>query len=523
MLRLDVKTTFAVDEEGVIEGLASVFATADRGGDVVHKGAFAKAAFPIPMLASHDPADVIGVWEEGRETAEGLRVKGRLILTVQRAREVRDLILAKAIEGLSIGYVATRKAARKGGGRDLLAVDLCEISVVAVPMHPGARITSAKSADQKGEETVTLEELRAMLAEIGADPSTLETKAAGAAAPAVTAALAPVLERMDAMEAKANRPGNGATETAELSAERKGFQAYLKFGDRAPEAELKALSMVSDGQGGYLAPPEFSAEIIKDLVEFSPIRSVASVRGTTAPSVIYPTRKPFGNATWDDELDDETQTADADFMGQTELTLRGMSTFVDVNNVLLQDAPQVETEVRAAVTEDYAKKESIGFVKGNGVGQPEGVMVNTKIAISKNGHATVIQPDALINLLYAQPATYRNAGVWAMNGSTLAAVRKLKDGQNNYLWQPSYQAGQPETILGRPVLEVLDMDDIAANAFPIIYGDFSGYRIVDRQALTFLVDPYTRAVNKQTRYHSTRRLGGRVLMPAKFRKLKMEV
>ena len=133
-----------------------------------------------------------------------------------------------------------------------------------------------------------------------------------------------------------------------------------------------------------------------------------------------------------------------------------------------------------------------------------------------------MKADALITLLYAMPATYRNAGVWAMNGTTLGMLRKLKDGQGNFLWQPSYQAGQPETILGRPVLEVLDMDDIAAGTFPILYGDFSGYRIVDRQALTFLVDPYTRATQKQTRYHSTRRVGGRVLMPAKFRKLKME-
>lgn len=515
MLRLDFKAALAVDEEGVIEGLASVFATADRGGDVVHKGAFAKAVFPIPMLASHDPADVIGVWEEGRETAEGLTVKGRLILTVQRAREVRDLILAKALGGLSIGYVPTRKAARKGGGRDLLAVDLCEISVVAVPMHPYARITSAKSADQKGK-TVDPEEFKTALEGV-------ETKAVGAVAPAVTAALAPVLERLDAMEAKANRPG-GKTETeAEPTAERKAFQSYLRLGDRAPELDLKALSMAADGQGGYLAPPEFSAEIFRDLVEFSPIRSVASVRGTTAPSVIYPTRKPFGNATWDDELDDITPTPDGDFMGQTEVTLRGLSTYVDVNNVLLQDAPQVETEVRAALTEDYAKKESVAFVNGSGTTQPEGVMTNGSILFTKNGHATVLAADALITLLYAMPATYRNAGVWAMNGSTLAAVRKLKDGQNNYLWQPSYQAGQPEMILGRPVLEVLDMPDIGAGTFPILYGDFSGYRIVDRQALTFLVDPYTRAVNKQTRYHSTRRLGARVLMPAKFRKLKMEV
>ena len=108
-----------------------------------------------------------------------------------------------------------------------------------------------------------------------------------------------------------------------------------------------------------------------------------------------------------------------------------------------------------------------------------------------------------------------------MNGTTLATVRKLKDGQGNYLWQPSYQAGQPETLLGRPVVEMLDMADVASGAFPIIYGDFSGYRIVDRLALSILVNPYLLATNGTTRIHATRRVGGGVLQPAKFKKLKM--
>lgn len=513
MLRLDFKAALAVDDEGVIEGLASVFATADRGGDVVHKGAFAGTIFPLPMLASHDPADVIGVWEEGRETPEGLAVKGRLTLTVQRAREIRDLILAKAMGGLSIGYVATRKAMRTGGGRDLLAVDLVEISVVAVPMHPGARITSAKSADQKGKTVDP--ELQAAL-------DGVETKAVGAVAAAVTAAIAPLAERLDGIEAKANRPGNDAKGEAEPTPERKSFAAYLRLGDRAPELDLKALLPNSDPQGGYLAPPELSSEILRDLVEFSPIRALASVRGTSAPSVIYPTRAPMGNAVWDDALDDETETSGNPF-GSLEVVVKGMSTYVDLHNQLLQDAPQVEAEVRAAVAEDFGKKESVAFVKGDGITQPEGVMTHAGIAGTNNGHATVLAADALINLIYAVPATYRNAGTWAMNGSTLAAVRKLKDGQGNYLWQPSYQAGQPEMILGRPVVEVLDMDSIAAGTAPILYGDFSAYRILDRMALSILVDPYTRATQKQTRYHAGRRVGGRVIMPAKFRKLIMAV
>lgn len=110
-----------------------------------------------------------------------------------------------------------------------------------------------------------------------------------------------------------------------------------------------------------------------------------------------------------------------------------------------------------------------------------------------------------------------------MNGTTLATIRKIKDGQGNYLWQPSYQAGQPETILGRPVVEMLDMPDVASGAYPIVYGDFSGYRIVDRIGLSILVNPYLLATNGLTRIHATRRVGGGVLQAAKFRKLFMSV
>ncbi|MCB5411027.1 phage major capsid protein [Pseudogemmobacter sp. CC-YST710] len=467
MLRLDFKAALSVTDEGAIEGLASVFGTADRGGDVVHKGAFAQVKFPIAMLDNHDQTKVIGVWSEGIETPEGLRVKGQFTMSDPAALIVRDKVKMGAMGGLSIGYRALNAPRRKGGGRDLRAVDLAEISVVGVPMHPGARITLAKSAEQQKGDHMDPEELEKALQGV-------ETKAIGAIAPALAEALKPLTARLDGIEAKSNRPGGEGGGT-EVTLERKAFQSYLKFGDRAPELDLKALTMVSDGQGGYLAPPEFSAEIIRDLVEFSPLHSLASVRGTSAPSVVYPTRKPFGNAVWDDEIDETTESPTKDIFGMTELTLRGMSTFVDISNVLMQDAPEVETEVRAALAEDYAKKGSVAFVNGNGVTQPEGVMVNSKIAKTKNGHATNLSADALINLLYAMPANYRNAGAWAMNGTTLGAIRKLKDGDGRFLWQPSYQAGQPEMILGRPVVEVLDMPDIAAGAFPILYGDFSGY------------------------------------------------
>lgn len=515
MKRLEFKAGWTVSEEGDLVGLASVFGTVDRGGDVVRKGAFKSARPPIPMLASHDQADVVGVWDALEEVAEGLKVKGRLLVKeVARAREVLALIKEGAMTGLSIGYV-TRKSARTTNGRDLLDVELLEVSVVAVPMHPGARITDAKS--QKGND-MDPEELENKLKEI-------ETKSRTAAesliAAAVTAATKPLLDRLAAVEAKGSRAKTGGGGEEEPSEERKSFRAYLQRGNLTEET--KALTVSTDPNGGYLAPPEFNAEVLRDIVEISPIRSLASVRGTNAPSVIYPTRKPMGNATWDDELDDETETATNNIFGTLEVVGKGMSTFVDVSNMLLQDAAEVETEVRTALAEDFEKKETVAFCNGNGVTQPEGIMTNTAIAEMNMGHAANILPDTLVTFLYSITPTYRNKGVWFMNGTTLGKVRNLKDGQGNFLWQPSYQAGQPETILGRPVIEIIDMPDVAANAYPIGYGDFSGYRILDRLALSMLVDPYSQATRKFTRYHAGRRVGGKVIMPAKFKKLKMAV
>lgn len=332
---------------------------------------------------------------------------------------------------------------------------------------------------------------------------------------------APLADRLDKMEARMNRLGAAKPEDAP-KAELKAFGSYLRLGNNAPADELKTLTVSSDPQGGYLAPAEMSTEFIRELVEFSPIRSVASVRSTGSPSVIYPRRTGITNAKWKGET--QAQEGSEPAFGQSEIVVKEANTFVDISNQLLADsAGQAEAEVRLALVEDFGKKEGAAFVNGNGVLEPEGIMTAAGIGETVNGHATVLAADALITLMYAMPATYRNAGAWAMNGTTLATLRKLKDGQGNYLWQPAYQLGQPETILGRPVVEMLDLPDIASGAFPIIYGDWSGYRIVDRIGLSILVNPYLLATNGLTRIHATRRVGGGVLQPAKFRKLKMAV
>lgn len=329
-----------------------------------------------------------------------------------------------------------------------------------------------------------------------------------------------LVERLDKIEAKVNRPGTGEDKPSEPSVERKAFGTYLRLGNNAPADELKALTVSSDPGGGYLAPAEMSTEFVRELTLVSPVRTVASVRTTGAPSVKYPKRTGITNAAWEGEIDDQPESTVT--FGQAEIPVRQLTTYVDISNQLLADsAGQAEAEVNQALAEDFGKKEGAAFVNGNGVLAPEGFMSNADITYTPTGHASLLQADSLITLMYALPAQYRNAGAWAMNGTTLATVRKLKDGQGNYLWQPSYQAGQPETILGRPVVEMVDMPDVGANAFPIIYGDWSGYRIVDRLSLSILVNPYILATKGITRIHATRRVGGGVLQASKFRKLKI--
>jgi HK97 family phage major capsid protein len=149
-------------------------------------------------------------------------------------------------------------------------------------------------------------------------------------------------------------------------------------------------------------------------------------------------------------------------------------------------------------------------------------MSTTGIAEVISGGASTITGDGLINLMYDLPAFYRNQGAWMANGTTIAAIRKLKDGQGNYLWQPSYQAGQPETLLGRPIVEAVDMPDVGAGTYPIIFGDFArAYRIYDRVGMSILRDPYSLATSGKVRFLARRRVGAGATLHEAVRKLKV--
>ncbi|MGR3198328.1 MAG: phage major capsid protein [Paracoccus sp. (in: a-proteobacteria)] len=502
---IETKAALSVAETGEISGLAWPFGSVDLVGDSITPGAFDRPA-SLPMLAEHDSGQTIGVWSEITETVEGLAVKGRLLVhDVPRAREVADLIRSGEIGGLSIGFI-TKTAQRNTKGRQITALSLREISIVKTPCNPGAAVRTLKSAPQSTSmETPVENEDPAVTAQIPAnDAPVIDQKA-----------LAAVKARLDKLEAKSGRTGAPAIVHGET--ERKAFVSFLQGG----QVDQKALTVAADAPAYVLAPEETSGEFIRNLVEFSPIRSIADVRSTASHTILLPKRTGITNAVWVGET--ASRTGSEPTFGQSEIAVKELATYVDISLRMLEDSANVETEVRLALAEDFGQKEAAAFVNGGAQPvEPQGFMTAAGIAETNNGHATNLSADALIRLMYAMPATYRNRGAWVMNGTTLAAVRLLKDGNGNYLWQPSYQAGQPETILGRPVVEALDMPNIASGTTPIIFGDFkAGYRIYDRVALDVMPDLLTQRVTGLARFHARRRVGAGVVRSDVFRKLKM--
>ncbi len=165
MDRSFIETKILADDTGAISALAWPFATADRVGDMIQKGAFAGVTLPLPMLFGHDQNDPVGVWEEAEEKVDGLHLKGRLLVDdLPRASEVRALVQAGAVRGISIGFLTTKATPRKPRGRNITGLNLMEASLVTLPMHPGARITSAKDAVGALRITAALQRATAQLA-----------------------------------------------------------------------------------------------------------------------------------------------------------------------------------------------------------------------------------------------------------------------------------------------------------------------------------------------------------------------
>lgn len=542
MTRLVVKAnSVSIGSSGEVIGIAWPFGSPDSEGDVIRKGAI-RFAKNVPMVMDHYQEQVVGIWQDFEETDDGLVVKGQLFIEgIGPAREAHRKLKSRQINGLSISWIGGDSVARPGGGREYTSITINEISLCRDPVHPGARVIKVKSASGgKGSTLKTAVKKKAVEDQVPANDNVEENE---------EVTVEEVDERVDALEAelaeikdlvtgtnesvaevtksvrrlvtKSARPGTKIDEPEKAEETvKKAFVSYLRRGEDG--TVTKSLRRGSDPKGGYLAPPEFVKELIREIVEFSPIRENSFVGTTGSSSVIIPGRVGRTNAKWKGET--ETQEESTFDFEEQEIAIHEINTYVDVSNQLLEDAEvDVEAEIRLAFAEDLGGKENQAFLFGDGVKKPNGFMVDPRVAEVISGAAASVTSDALIQMLYSVPQVYRSSGVWTMNGTTLGFLRTLKDGDGNYIWRPGLSEGQPETLLGRPVVEAVDMPDIQAGATPIVFGDLKqAYRIYDRTDIEVLTNPYLLATESKTRFHLRKRLGAGVVRPSAIKKMRVE-
>lgn len=283
--------------------------------------------------------------------------------------------------------------------------------------------------------------------------------------------------------------------------------------------EFKALGIVNDTAAGYLAPTEYVREIIKAVTEISPSRALVNVRQTMMKSVQIPRKTGTFAAQWVADQGTRSETTGLAY-GLWEIPTHEMYALVDISNQMLEDSAfNMESEIRNEASEQFAYAEGYAILNGTGVGRPEGILNNADVLSTNSGSASALTADGLISLFYDLKTAYSARATWGMNRSTIGAIRKLKDKDDQYLWMPGLAQNVPNTILGAPYVELPDMPNVGSGAYPIILGDWSrAYTLVDRIAMEFLRDPYTQATSGNVRFIFRRRLGGQVVLPEAIRK-----
>tara|TARA_B100000686_G_scaffold55286_1_gene59566 strand:+ start:197 stop:1426 length:1230 start_codon:yes stop_codon:yes gene_type:complete len=307
------------------------------------------------------------------------------------------------------------------------------------------------------------------------------------------------------LECKAN---NGVQINQESYSEYKSaLRNYIRRNNAgAGVDEIKALSAGSDPDGGYWVTPDISGRITTLMQETSPIRQVANVVTIGTDKLEGVAHIGDTGAGWVGETDARTETT-SPVLEQYSIPVHELYAEPRATQRLLDDAMfNVDEWLAAKIAERLSRLENAAFVNGDGTGKPKGFLtyaagtpsaadfdVIEQLSTGAAGAFAASDPgDSLVNMVFALKARYRENAVFMMKRSSLAAVRKLKDGDGNYLWTPDFQMKQGGTLLGFDVIEAEDMPEIAADSLSIAFGDFNeSYQIVDRQGVRILRDNLT--------------------------------
>lgn len=284
-----------------------------------------------------------------------------------------------------------------------------------------------------------------------------------------------------------------------------------------------ALQIGTDTEGGYLVPDEFERSLVEALDDENIFRKLAKVITTSSGDRKIPVVASKGTASWIDEEGAISESDDS--FGQVSIGAYKLGTMIKVSEELLNDNV---FNLEAYISKEFARrignKEEDAFFTGDSSGKPTGILAATggaQLGVTTAG-ATAITIDEVLDLFYSLKASYRNKAVFVMNDATVKAIRKLKDGQGQYLWQPSLQAGTPDTILNRPLHTSAYVPTIAATAKSIVFGDFSYYWVADRQGRVFKRLNELYAATGQVGFVATQRVDGKLILPEAIKVLQQK-
>lgn len=313
------------------------------------------------------------------------------------------------------------------------------------------------------------------------------------------------------------------------------YEKFIQSGQG--EHELKAMldngvnaamTVGSDPDGGLTAPVEWDRSIVNETRDYSPMRGICRVITIGRGGFKKMVNIKGTNSGWVGETDPRPATDTSQF-AEILLNTKELYAQPSISQTLLDDSViDMAQFIAEEVAEEFGVQESEAFVNGDGTNKPKGVMQyetgsnhplgNVKAVTS--GAADAIASDSLIDLVQAVKSKYRKNSQFIMNNLTFAQVRKLKDGDGNYLWQRSFDKNSPATLLGYSIYEVDEMDDIAASTLPIAFGNFkAAYTIIDRVGVRVLRDPYT--AKPYVLFYTTKRVGGGLIKPEPIRYYKI--
>jgi len=296
------------------------------------------------------------------------------------------------------------------------------------------------------------------------------------------------------------------------AAYKKSFWNAMRKKEMTPEV-LDALREGTDSEGGYLVPDEFERTLIEALEEENIFRKLAHVITTSSGDRKIPVVASKGNASWVDEEGAIPESDDS--FSQVSIGAYKLGTLIKVSNELLNDSVfDLESYISKEFARRIGNKEEDAFFNGNGTGKPTGIFNATggaSVGVT-TADATKITADEIIDLFYSLDAPYRKKAVWVVNDATIKTIRKLKDANGNYLWQPALTSGTPDTLLGRPVYTSSAVPTIAAGAKTIAFGDFSYYWIADRAGRNFKKLSELYAATDQTGFVATQRVDGKLTL-----------